>query len=164
MPSDAVHLDRITIAELYEQYAGGLKHFAINLSRDGDKADDLVSETFMQAMAYLALLGTLKPYQRKAWLYKVLKNRFIDQVRVDQRRQKIFEQMAWMEVFAVPALPGQDLFAQIPARFKDLLHMSYVLGMTSEEIGQKLGVPAATVRSRLHLAIQWLRDHASDFR
>ena len=37
--------------------------------------------------------------------------------------------------------------------------MRYGLDMTSEEIGQKLGVPSATARSRLRLAIQWVKNH-----
>jgi RNA polymerase sigma-70 factor (ECF subfamily) len=153
----------ITITELYEEHAAGLRRFANSLAHDADQADDLVSETFLQAMAYLHLLGTLASHQRKAWLFRVLKNRFIDQFRTNQRQAALVNQMAWVERLSAPAPFSQEVLAQVPLRYRELLHMSYILGMTSEEIGAKLGVPAATVRSRLRMAIQWLRAHQTNF-
>lgn len=153
----------LNIADLYEEFESGLSRYAGSLARDSDKANDLVSETFLQAMAHLPLLEQLNTYQRKAWLYRVLKNRFIDQRRAERRAQTLVERLAWMNALATPAALGQDVFAQVPAQYRELLHMHYVLEMTSEEIGLKLGVPAATVRSRLRLAIKWLRAHSSKF-
>jgi RNA polymerase sigma-70 factor (ECF subfamily) len=153
----------LNIADLYEEFERGLSRYAGSLARDSDKANDLVSETFLQAMAHLPLLEQLNTYQRKAWLYRVLKNRFIDQRRAERRAQNLVERLAWMNELAIPAALGQDVFAQVPAQYRELLHLHYVLEMTSEEIGLKLGVPAATVRSRLRLAIKWLRAHSSKF-
>jgi RNA polymerase sigma-70 factor (ECF subfamily) len=153
----------LNIADLYEEFESGLSRYAGSLARDSDKANDLVSETFLQAMAHLPLVEHLNTYQRKAWLYRVLKNRFIDQRRAERRAQTLVERLAWMNELATPAALGQDVFAQVPAQYRELLHLHYVLEMTSEEIGLKLGVPAATVRSRLRLAIKWLRAHSSKF-
>ena len=153
----------LTIADLYEEFESGLSRYAGSLARDSDKANDLVSETFLQAMAHLPLLEQLNTYQRKAWLYRVLKNRFIDQRRAERRAQTLIERLAWMNELATPAALGQDVFAQVPPQYRELLHQHYVLEMTSEEIGLKLGVPAATVRSRLRLAIKRLRAHSSKF-
>ena len=93
----------ITIAELYEDHAASLRRFAFSLSHDGDQADDLVSETFLQAMSYLQLMETLASHQRKAWLFRVLKNRFIDQLRSSQRQAAFVQQMAWSETVSAPA-------------------------------------------------------------
>jgi DNA-directed RNA polymerase specialized sigma24 family protein len=57
-----------------------------------------------------------------------------------------------------------DLFERVPSRFRSLLVERYVLGMTSEESALRLSIPAATVRSRLRLAIQWLRTHPDEWR
>jgi RNA polymerase sigma-70 factor (ECF subfamily) len=153
----------LTIADLYVEYQSGLSRYAGSLARDTDRANDLVSETFLQAMAHLPLLEQLNTYQRKSWLFRVLKNRFIDQRRAERRSQTMVEQLAWMNAMATPAALGQDVLAQVPAQYRQVLHLHYVLEMTSEEIGLKLGVPAATVRSRLRLAIKWLRTHSSKF-
>jgi RNA polymerase sigma-70 factor (ECF subfamily) len=153
----------LTIADLYEEFERGLSRYAGSLARDPDQAGDLVSETFLQAMLHLPLLDQLNRFQRKAWLYRALKNRFIDHRRAEQRSRLLVEQIARMNSLSTPAAFSQDVFAQAPAQYRELLHLRYVLEMTSEEIGLKLGVPAATVRSRLRLAIKWLRAHSSKF-
>ncbi len=45
---------------------------------------------------------------------------------------------------------------------QELLHQHFVLRMTSEEIGEELRIPAATVRARLYLAIKRLRKQQKD--
>jgi RNA polymerase sigma-70 factor, ECF subfamily len=162
LPAGAGSRTMLTIADLYMEYESSLRRYAGSLARDTDKANDLVSETFLQAMAHLPLLEQLNSYQRKSWLYRVLKNRFIDQRRAERRSQALVEQLAWMNTLAAPPALGQDVLAQAPAQYRQVLHLHYVLEMTSEEIGFKLGVPAATVRSRLRLAIKWLRAHSSN--
>jgi RNA polymerase sigma-70 factor (ECF subfamily) len=52
-----------------------------------------------------------------------------------------------------------ELLGSAPERYRQVLHRRFILGMTSEEIGRELGIPAATVRSRLYLARKWLRTH-----
>jgi RNA polymerase sigma-70 factor (ECF subfamily) len=153
-----------TAAELFEEQETGLRRYAYRLAGDQDEANDLVSESFMRAYTHLSLLGELSPPQRKAWLYRVLKNCFIDERRKRKREQALSAEMAWVNFLA--SLPAYSLgaFAQIPAKYHELLQMHYIFEMTSEEIGLKLGIPAATVRSRLRLALQWLRAHQTIFK
>lgn len=166
MPTDLACDGDLTIAELYEEYDDQLRRYAMGLTRDSDRASDLVQETFIRALTHLELLKQLNRYQRRAWLYRVLKNRFIDQQRARQRERVLLEQLA--ELVEVESSSFVDvrlygLFDRVPERYRDLLKKRYVLGMTSKEIGHGLGVPAATVRSRLRLAIKWLRTHQSEF-
>jgi RNA polymerase sigma-70 factor (ECF subfamily) len=117
-----------------------------------------VQETFIRAMSHLALLDILKPHQRRAWLYRTLKNLFLDELNARQRQQNLARQLTWQ----MPA--GDDLeddsanpFELAPAQYRDLLEKRYVLGLNSQEIAAESGVPAATIRSRLHLALEKLR-------
>ena len=152
----------LTIQDLYDLFEAKLHRYAVNLARDGDRADDLVQETLIRAMGNLVLLQQLKPYQRQAWMYRVLKNLFIDEERRRQRRETLYEHLAWeAELDTAPAttMLARELFDLVPERYRDVLHRHYILGQTSEEIGCAYGVPAATVRSRLYLARKWLRTH-----
>ena len=156
----------MTIADLYEEFEARLRRYAMSLARDSDRADDLVQETFIRAWAHLELLGQLNHYQRRAWLYQVLKNLFLDEQRARQRQQVLVKQLTWEAQIASYPSPGvmsQEFFDLVPERYRELLQQRYLLGMTSKEIGRQLGIPAATVRSRLHLAIKWLRAHKSQF-
>ena len=152
----------INISDLFEEHEAKLNRFAIYLSRDQDWADDLVQETFIQALLHLSQLSLLNPHQRRAWLYKVLRNRFIDQQRAKKREEAFLTRLAEL------TQPDSDLvssfvlsgnFNQVPEKFREVIYKHYVLEMTSEEIGKEMNLPPGTVRSRLHLAIQWLRKH-----
>ena len=152
----------LTIRDLYDEYEARLHRYALSLARDHDRADDLVQETMIRAMGNLVLLGQLNRYQRQAWMYRVLKNLFIDQERARQRREVLVERLARQtdpDSAPVAAMLARELMEQVPERYRDLLHKRYILGQTSVEIGRDLGIPAATVRSRLYLARKWLRTH-----
>jgi RNA polymerase sigma-70 factor (ECF subfamily) len=152
----------LTIHDLYDEYEARLRRYALSLARDYDRADDLVQETMIRAMGNLVLLRQLNRYQRQAWMYRVLKNLFIDQERARQRREVLVERLATQtepESAPVAAMLARELMEEIPERYRDLLHKRYILGQTSGEIGRELGIPAATVRSRLYLARKWLRAH-----
>jgi RNA polymerase sigma-70 factor (ECF subfamily) len=166
LPTDPVCGGDLTIDKLYEEYDHRLHRYAMGLTRDLNQANDLVQETFIRAMTHLELLNQLNRYQRRAWLYRVLKNRFIDQQRALRREQALLGQLAdLIEVESQSLVDARlyGLFDLVPERYRDLLRKRYVLGMTSQEIGERLGVPAATVRSRLRLAIKWLRTHQSEY-
>ena len=157
--------DDVTITDLYEQLESVLHRYALRLARDADRADDLVQETFIRAMAHLQLLRQLAHPQRRAWLYRVMRNLFIDEQRARQRQQALVEQLAWdarLSSYPIPGIVSWELLDAIPERYSEVLERRYLLGMTSREIGQDLGIPAATVRSRLRLATKWLRKHRSE--
>lgn len=155
----------LTVAQLYDVYELQLRRFAISLCHDGDQADDLVQETLIQAMGNLILLEQLFEYQRKAWLYQVLKNRFIDQQRSRQRRATLVERLYQFELLEgafSSEFSGASLFEQVPERYRNVLEMRYRDGLTSDIIGRQLGVPSATIRSRIRLALDWMRAHLDE--
>lgn len=149
----------VELAELYESFEAGLERYARNLTADSDWAHDLVAETMFKAMSHLRELAAMHPAQRKAWLYRVLKNQFLDNLRTRKREKRLVEQLIWFELEPSPVDLELPLDEKIPAHHRKVLQMRYELGMTSEEISRKLGVPSATVRSRLRLAIQWIKNH-----
>jgi len=156
-----------TIAELFEEHEARLQRYALRLAMDGEHANDLVQETFVKAITHLNQLQSLNPHQRQAWLYKVLRNHFLDQARAHQREQILMQKLADMTRVAdgpedaEPAfeLGLEESLERMPQIYREVLQRRYTLEMTSEQIGAELGLPAATVRSRLHLAMQWLRSH-----
>lgn len=157
----------MTLTDLYEEYERELRRYARRLTRDPHRIDDLVQETFIRTLGHLELLDLLEPYQRRAWLYRTLKNLFLDEESARQRQETLLEQVALGNPFAGSLSlegPGVDPFGLAPTKYRDLLRKRYVLGMTSQEIADELGIPAATVRARLHLALKNLRLQAYKLR
>lgn len=155
----------LTLDELFLEYETPLLRYAESLAGDRDQAEDLVQETMIRAMGNLGLLGQLNPYQRRAWLYQVLKNRFIDEERVRTRQAGLAERLH-VEMLATEtpsaAVVARALLEQVPEQYRQVLHAHYLLGKSGEEIARELELPAATVRSRLFLARKWLRAHQSE--
>jgi RNA polymerase sigma-70 factor (ECF subfamily) len=151
---------------LFQDYRAQLKRYAESLTNDYDQADDLVQEAFIQAAAYQELLSSLNGQQRRSWLYTVVKNRFIDHVRGFRRQQKLLQGLADILSSDAPSTDyaGEiNLFERVPSQYRKLLIQRYVYGMTSEEIALELQIPAATIRSRIRLAINWLRNHLDEW-
>lgn len=152
------------IEELFDAHGAGLKRFALSLTREGDEADDLVQETFLRALAHVELLRMLPPAKRRAWLYTVLRNCL-----VDRRRRQKFEspiggdeesETAFESAVESSPLAQADLataVGSLPLKLRDTVVKRYWLGMTSAEIARDLGIPAATIRFRLHTAIGILK-------
>lgn len=156
----------MTVGELYREYEPSLNRFARRLCRDKDEADDLVQDTFLRAMGNRMLLEGLHPSKRRAWLYRTMKNLFIDRERNRQREAALREELqqhlvTHADPVVLMSLP--ELFNRIPVQYRDLLHRRYVQGMTGDQIAAELGIPPATVRSRLHLALIKLRAQKARF-
>lgn len=169
----------MTVGDLYETYAAQLTRHAQILSADEDNADDLLQETFIRAMKNLNLLKSLSPHKRRAWLFRTMGNLFVDKQRA-RRRERAFlgtlhqilkeesirTTAGWRSdtdphIFETISLP--EIMRYIPRRDHDLFHMRFVTGMTSEEIASRTGIPASTVRYRLHVTISRLRARKSRF-
>jgi RNA polymerase sigma-70 factor (ECF subfamily) len=150
----------LTLADLYDQYEEKMLRYARILVGDPSWAEDLVQDTFMRAIAHLSMLGRLEPYQRLSWLRRVLKNRFIDQQRAYQREQEMITQIIQeteLDEFDEVPMLTRELLELASDKDRELLKQHYFQGLTSQEIGRQQGIPAATVRSRLHLARKRLR-------
>ena len=169
----------MTVSDLYETYAAQLTKHARDLTADMDNADDLLQETFIRAMKNLSLLKSLSPHKRRAWLFRTMGNLFVDKQRARWREraflgtlhqilkeESIRTTAGWRSdmdphIFETISLP--KIMRYIPRRDHDLFHMRFVSGMTSEEIASRKGIPASTIRFRLHVAIRKLRVRKSRF-
>ena len=153
----------MTIADLYTEYAPLLRRYAMRLSGNADMTEDLVQDTILRCMAHLELLGVLNRPQREAWLCRTLKNVFIDELRKQRAQQALLER--WCE--ATPAAAWADqtwmtLLDGLSASERRLIEQHYLLGLTSREIADAMGIPAATVRGRLHMLMKRLRAAAAE--
>lgn len=165
--------------EIFEKeffpHIDALKTFAYHLSYDDDDANDLVQETYLKAFRFVDKYheGT----NAKAWLFKILKNAYINEYRKKSKRPtKVdFEDIVTYHDSEESVLPGyldlrEELFDKmmgdevtlainsLPIDFRTVLLLSDVEGFTYEEISKIIDVPIGTVRSRLFRARNMLKD------
>ena len=157
-----------------------LKTFAFHLSYNEDDANDLVQETYLKAFRFIDKYdeGT----NAKAWLFKILKNAYINEYRKKVKRPtKVdFEDIVSYHDSETGVLPGyMDLREEIfnnmmgdevtiainslPIDFRTVLLLCDVEGFTYEEISKIIDVPIGTVRSRLFRARNMLKDKLKNY-
>ncbi len=152
-----------------------LKTFAYHLTFDDDDSEDLVQETYLKAYRFI------DKYQEgtnaKAWLFKILKNAYINQYRKKVKRPtKVdFEEIISYhdtdeksktnyldlreEIFQ--NIMGDEITTEInnlPIDFRTVILLCDVEGFTYEEISKIIDVPIGTVRSRLFRARNILKE------
>ena len=167
--------NQIVFEEELFPHIDALKTFAYHLSYNEEDANDLVQETYMKAHRFIDKYdqGT----NAKAWLFKILKNAYINEYRKKSKRpqkvdfedivsyqnsdsassskyldlrQEIFENMMGDEVtIAINSLPID---------FRTVILLCDIEGFTYEEISKIIDVPIGTVRSRLFRARNMLKE------
>lgn len=161
-------------------HVDALNTFAYHLTYDDEFAKDLVQETYLKAYRFI------DKYQRgtnaKAWLFKILKNAYINHYRKKSKRptkvdfediisyqdsddagstkyfdlrEEIFENMMGDEVtIAINSLPVD---------FRTVILLCDIEGFTYDEISKIVDIPTGTVRSRLFRARNMLKEKLKEY-
>jgi RNA polymerase sigma-70 factor, ECF subfamily len=140
-----------------------LRQFARVLARDGDEADDLVQEALVAAWRR----GPDSEESLRPWLATVVRNLFRMRLRADARRERREQTVEGptsapdpdreLERLAVLKILLSEIEA-LPAEDRRILVRRFFAGEQAVDIGRELGVPAATIRSRLNRSLKRLRE------
>lgn len=157
-----------------------LYNYALRLTGDYDDADDLLQETYLKAFRFFDKfeVGT----NVKAWLYRIMKNSFINEYRRNVKEpekvdyedvQNFYENIKATEVKNEHY--EEDVYSNmlddkvhnalnsLPEDFKTVIILSDIEGYTYDEIADFVDIPVGTVRSRLHRARKMLYAQLSDY-
>ena len=120
-------------------------------------AEDVYQDVFLRLLQQTA---DWDDEHMKAWLIRATLNRCADLHRFRLRRPVLA--LEDVPELARPADDREgelwDAVAQLPEKLRTAVHLHYAEGYSTEEIAALLGVPAATVRTRLHRARRQLKD------
>ncbi|HET6438284.1 MAG TPA: sigma-70 family RNA polymerase sigma factor [Anaeromyxobacter sp.] len=156
-----------------------LYRLARHLSRSAADAEDLVQETY--ARAFRGAAGFTIGTDRRAWLFRILRNAFLDQRRREARMP--LEPEPLEGDFPEPA-PGDGLLrgdaeleqlrrvvgAEIEAALRGLSEEARMVvlldveGLSEAEMAEVMGCAPGTVKSRLYRARAALRERLGEYR
>jgi RNA polymerase sigma-70 factor, ECF subfamily len=138
-----------------------LRRFARYVVRDIDRADDLVQECLTRA---IAKIHTWTPGTNlRAWLFVILKNCHINEVRRERPGGEMPDDHPLLNVPAnqdahINLLEVRDAYLRLSEEHREVLLLVAIEGLRYEEAAAILKLPLGTVRSRLSRARQALRD------
>jgi RNA polymerase sigma-70 factor, ECF subfamily len=134
-----------------------LRAFAVSLSHDQDRAEDLIQETLLRACQNIDQFqpGT----NMAAWLFTILRNHFYSEYR--KRRHEVQDvEQGYTQSLAVQ--PEQIIrteyeelraaLGKLPKNMCDLLLLVGVLGVSYSEAALIYGCATGTIKSRIHRA------------
>ena len=168
MDSDEALMRRVqsgetpAFTELFTRYRSRLYGFLVR--RVGDSAaDDLFQETWLRVVRARERFDPGRRFS--TWLFQIANNLCRDSGRRRAARGRAEDAMREMGCsdprLRTPALDlrldVQRRIAELPGRLQEVLLLRYFEQMTETEIAEAVGIPAGTVKSRLHAAIHTLR-------
>lgn len=160
-------------------YADALFNYAMYLSSDREQSSDLLQDTYIKAYRFFDSFerGT----NAKAWLYRIMKNTFINEYRRIHRQPDIVEFDEHITPYQMSHTSEgmNDLrdkmesrmfddemagaIAALPEKFRSVIVLRDIEEMPYEEIAEALAIPIGTVRSRLHRARSILYSKLKDY-
>ncbi|HZA66471.1 MAG TPA: sigma-70 family RNA polymerase sigma factor [Geminicoccaceae bacterium] len=150
--------------QLIEGEIPRLRRYARYLRREPDYADDLVQECLVRA---IAKIDTWQPGTNlRAWLFVILRNCHINEVRREQRIDPLDDAPADEPTLVTPGNQEASValsevrkaYLGLSEQHREVLLLVAIEGLQYEEAAAILDVPLGTVRSRLSRARQALRE------
>lgn len=145
-----------------EPYLRRLYGYAFSLTHEADAAQELLHEAVLKALAAGSVPGDEPAY--RAWLFRILRNAFIDRCRRQRGMENAIvlgavpdedERGMWdygSEAQQVNALAVRMAFRQLPVAHREIIGAIDVSGLTYAEAADLFQVPVGTIMSRISRA------------
>lgn len=172
--------DEAALAALYDRLGPRVQRLALCILGDTDEAEDVVEETFWQAWRtasrYDGRRGTVS-----TWILVAARSRALDRLRARRRRADwmaaassaggLFEGASPEPPTAEAQLGESDrtdtlrsALAVLPPDQRRAIELAFLEGLSHTEIAERTGQPLGTVKTRIRLAMQKLRQRLASMR
>jgi RNA polymerase sigma-70 factor (ECF subfamily) len=154
------------LRRLYDEHAGPLYAFLLNLTRDEADTRDLLQDVFVKLARDENLLDGVR--DERAFLIRLAHNAAIDLIRRRGTRDKTRDRFVAeiISPFAPTSDPDEQTFraalagalTELPAEQRAVVHLKLWEGLTFEQIADALDIPLNTAASRYRYGLDKLRE------
>ena len=159
--------DREAFALFYDRYAPVIFPLILRIVRERADASDVLQEVFWEAWrtadAYDPTRGS-----PEAWMVTRARTRAIDRIRSTRRRSEMFVAPLDEAIAGQPAPDAAEraedrgtirsALDRLPGAQREVIELAYYAGLTQTEIAERLKQPLGTVKTRIRLGLERLRD------
>jgi RNA polymerase sigma-70 factor (ECF subfamily) len=155
---------------LYDRHSRASYSLAYRMMGDRQAAEDLVQEAFLSvwrsARSYRAERGSVR-----TWILSIVHNRGIDQLRTMASRRRVHDKVEATTSVAQPSEAFAETWRNsqreqvrealriLPPEQLKVLELAYYSGYTHVEIAELLDLPLGTVKGRMRLGLQKVREY-----
>jgi RNA polymerase sigma factor (sigma-70 family) len=158
--------DRDAALVLVRRFQARVFGLALSITRDRNSAEDAAQEAFVKAWRYAASYDPRRG-PVAAWILTIARNAALDQARARSRRLDQPALDAGDDIVGVDGIdcpyeelaPLADAVRALPEEQRAVLMATVYRGHTTREISEAWELPLGTVKTRLRLALNKLRDH-----
>lgn len=159
--------------KLFQSYAPRVKSYMMRQGADANTAEELAQETMLTVWRKASLYSGEKG-SATTWIFTIARNLRIDRLR---------RELTWValpeghnEEASNDALPDevlselerkkrvQEALTVLPPDQFEVVSLSYIEGLSHSEIAERLSLPLGTVKSRMRLAYQKIRELVEDLK
>ncbi len=174
--------DRQAFAEIVDLYKDKIHSLGIRMLGNFQDAEDVAQETFMRVYANLHRYDD--QYKISTWIYRIANNLCIDKIRkrkVRSNQVSLDAEIAGtdgLELYDTikdyDPLPDQqvlqhelqdkvkDAILSLAPKYRSIMTLKYLEDLSLQEISEIVGLPAATVKTRVHRGREALRKKLRD--
>ncbi len=159
--------ERESFRHLVLTFGPKVKTMMLRNGADPETAEDIAQETMItvwrKAHLFAAEKGSIS-----TWIYTIARNLRIDRLRrqvIWQVYEEVFDNQPSSEELAEARIAREQEEAKVAAALKTLpeeqrqiIQLAFVDGLSHSKIAKKLQLPLGTVKSRVRLAYQKLRE------
>jgi RNA polymerase sigma-70 factor, ECF subfamily len=160
------------LSALYNRYGRLVYSIALNSLGDGQLAEEVTQDVFLRVWQR-GVTYDVQQSRVVTWLASIARHRAIDILR-QQRVRPESTSLSWADI--EPNDPPDDqnvedeaewrlrrqriqwAMAQIPEEQRLVLGLSYFRSLSHQEIADQLGAPLGTIKTRIRLGLQKLRQ------
>jgi RNA polymerase sigma-70 factor, ECF subfamily len=160
--------DQSALGELYDAYGNAVFSLALRILRDSQRAEEIAQDVFLRVWNAPEKWDSTRG-RLISWLLTVTRYAAIDLLRAEQRQPDVSE-TPLEEDSPIPDPSGwnpaewQDgqelrkLVNWLPPEQTQVIQLAFYGGLSHREMADKLGIPFGTVKTRLRLGLQKLRQ------
>jgi len=163
------------LGQLYDRFGQAVYALCLRIVRDGATAEELTQEVFVRLWRSAS---SFEPERGRVstWLLRIAHNLALNELRRRQSRPVVAPDTDWDSTSAAltdtsgesdPSLVAalreraevvRQALRQLPAPQREAIELAFFGGLSQSEVAAALGAPLGTIKSRIRLGMQRLRE------
>ncbi len=150
--------DQILFENIYKEYQKQMLHIAVKYLRNKELAEDTIQNVFLRIARNIKTIRDLKPEQVRCYVFVATRHGALDTLKIEKRHQfcdidSFYDISDKLSENNIENRISQsyivDIIERIPARYKEVMYMRFLLGISYKDMARVLGITANNARQRV---------------